>query len=191
MIIEKLSSLTIKVTISNHDMKNYRLDFDSLSENSINTKQLIRHILREISRHLGINLFNESLYIEAFSYNEKKYILYISVTDARINECTDCSNVSEKSIIETADSKKLILFSKDFVKYYSEYCTDSSLYHRNDVFRLIIETVPEKSESVADCAFSHGLHSFHGNICAAETTEYYDCIIENSAAEKLAGQISL
>lgn len=190
MIIEKLSSLTIKVTVAQKDMIAYGLDFDSLSENNSNTENLLRYILREISRHLGINLFNESLYIEAFSYTEHSCILYISVTESYINEQLIKNKTPEKTVLESLNSNDLILFSKDFMKYYEEYCFDSSLYYKNNIFRMIIETNSKKAESIADCALSHGLRRLHGNINAAETAEYFDCIIKNSAAEKLSGQMS-
>lgn len=191
MIIEKLSSMTIKVTISKYDMKKYDLDFGSLSENNSKTEKFLRYVLKEILFHLGINLFNESLYIEAFSCSRNNCIFYISVTDARLNEEQKTDSEPEKNIIESGNSTELILFSKDFIKYYSEYCIGSSLYHKNNIYRLIIETLPEKSESIADCASGYGLRRFQGNIRAAETYEYFDCIIKNSAAEKLSGKISL
>ena len=180
MIIEKLSSLTIKVSLSYGELKIYSLDFDSMTEHNENTKNLLKNILKEIYNHLGLNLFNETLYIEAFSGSGQKCILYISVS-------LD-SSVTEKTIVESGNCRDIILFSKDLVRYYNDYCKNSSLYHYNNIFRILIESEQAKSKSIADCADSHRLRSMYGNIIEAQTTEYFDCVIDNRAVEKLSGE---
>ena len=188
MIIEKLSSLTIKVSLSYEELKIYSLDFDSMTEHNENTKNLLKNILKEIYNHLGLNLFNETLYIKAFSGSGQKCILYISVSlDSDEYDYSD-SSVTEKTIVESGNCRDIILFSKDLVRYYNDYCKNSSLYHYNNIFRILIESEQAKSKSIADCADSHRLRSMYGNIIEAQTTEYFDCVIDNRAVEKLSGE---
>lgn len=192
MTIEKLSSLTVKVSLSSAELEAYSLDFDLINEYSKNTENLLKYILKEIYIHLGLNLFSENLYIEAFSCSDQKCVLYISVSGDP-DEKIICDNEAEKekTILETGNSTDMISFSKDIAEYYNDYFSNSSLYHSNNIFRLLIETEPEKSESIADCAASHRLRSMYGNIAEAQTKEYFSCVISEYAVEKLSGSILL
>jgi negative regulator of genetic competence, sporulation and motility len=192
LIIEKLSSLTIKVSITENELSEYALSFDSLNSSDSRTKEFIMYVLREIRSNLGINLCNENLYIEAFSCINKDCILYISAVDLSISD--DTENTHEEAgfiIFEATDPHKLIRFSEDIKRYFDEYCISSRLYHHNNVFRLFIELDCEKADSMIDTAFTHGLKYSSDNIIAAKTEEYFVCVIEENAVGKLSGQVLL
>ena len=101
------------------------------------------------------------------------------------------SSVTEKTVVESGNCKDIISFSKDLVRYYNDYCKNSRLYHYNNIFRILIESEQSKSKSIADCADSHRLRSMYGNIIEAQTVEYFECVIDNCAVEKLSGKILL
>lgn len=190
MIIEKLSSLTVKVSLSHNELTEFGLNFEKLDSNNTETKQLIKIIIEEIKRNLGLNLHNENLYIETFS-SRNGCILYISVT------CTDLgfkiSNTSKRTdylILETPDEKNLIRFSCDLFRYLEEYVVSSSLYYYNGTFRMILKINIIKKDSITDCAENHILNVMGGIEAKTATEEYFKCIFESEAAERLSGKKS-
>lgn len=191
MIIEKLSSLTVKVSLTVNELHAYDLSFECLENNSQNTRALIAYIIHEIRVNLGLNLYSEHLYIEAFSCVNNGCILYISAVDNSLSDKAEENGMTSGIVmLESGTEKNMIRFSVDFDRYFHEYGIDSRLYYSDNIFRLIIHVDPEKFDSVIDTAFTHGLKYCTDESVTAYTQEYFTCIFDESAIEKLSGKKS-
>lgn len=184
MIIEKLSSLTVKVSLNKNELTKYGLCFENLADKDSRTRNLIERIITEIKSSLGINLYNEHLYIEALSGTHQDCIFYISAIETELSDETE---KREKLILETSSEKDLIMFSSVFSKYFSEDYKSSSLYYRKKRFRIIIDASPDKYEDILDSASDCGLTDCHEKYDEACTKEYFICIFEQDAIPKLSG----
>ncbi len=189
MIIEKLSSLTVKVSITHEELSRYNTNFENLKNGNANTERLISYIIHEIKENLNINLYSEYIYIEAFSCINNSCVLYISAID----ENTDPEGINtvlpELLILETNNIKNMIRFSVEITKYLPTSHKNSSLYYCGSKFRMIMDINPENFESIMDTATTNDL-----KYCTEEkniplTEEYFRCIFENSAIGKLSGEL--
>lgn len=191
MIIEQLSSLTVKVSLTKTDLENHNVNFESLENSNKNTKEFVSSVIDEVRLNLGLDLYNEPLYIEAFSCINNGCILYISAIDNSLYEQPDQpeENISEFIILETRSAKMLIRFSIDFLKYFCESHIGSTLYYSDNIFRLIINIHSESYSGILDTAINHGFKYSTDKTLLAYTEEYYSCIFKCNAADKLSGKI--
>jgi len=190
MIIEKLSSLTVKITLNNYELDFFGLSFELLKNNDSSTKKLITYILDEIKKSLNINLFDEHLYIEAFSGKHKHCILYISIIYD--NDIIKNNNLGfcNGEIMVVSDSLRSLIS-------YSCILSENEIFPESDLFLLqnrylliiygIISSDPELPErTAANC----GLEYYTDEILNASVKEYGNCIISGDAAGILSGKIS-
>ncbi len=193
MTIEKLSSLTVKVSVTDNELSHFELSFEQLENHDKNTRDLIAYALHEIRNHLGLNLYNEHLYIEAFSCSTCGCILYISVIDSSIYEEPPSGSLfPEELMFETGSEKTIIRFSGDLDKYFTDTHNSSKLFYNNNIFRLIYSINKDFdydiAESIIDTAENYNIRYYTDRIAIAYTEEYYCCIIESDAVPKLAGK---
>lgn len=194
MTIEKLSSLTVKVSVTDNELRHFELSFEQLENHDRNTRELIAYALHEIRNNLGLNLYNEHLYIEAFSCSTSGCILYISVIDESIYEQPSIRNFfPEELMFETGCEKTIIRFSAELENYFTGTHSNSKLFYNNNIFRLIYSINDDLdydiAESILDTAENYNIRYITDKTAIAYTEEYYVCIIENDAVEKLAGKI--
>jgi len=189
MIIEKLSSLTVKITLNDYELDFFGLNYELLKNNDSSTKKLITYILDEIKNNININLFNEHLYIEAFSGKHKHCILYISVI--YINDIIKMDNIrycSDKIIIVSECIRSLIKYS--CILSENHIFPESNLFLLQNRYLLIIYDIissdPELPErTAANC----GLEYYTDEILKASAEEYGNCIISGDAVGILSGKI--
>lgn len=190
MIIEKLSSLTVKVSLTQEDMANHNVCFEYIQKDNINTAKLISYIVHEIKENLGIDLYSENLYIEAFSCTNNNCILYISAID-KTDDISDPSVLPPDFIIlETNSAKNIIRFSVELMKYFYEYHKSSSLYHNRNIFRMILDTTDDYNGSIIETAVANNLKYYTDDLTLAHTKEYFKCVLSNNAVKNLSGNKS-
>lgn len=195
MTIEKLSSLTVKVSVTDNELRHFELSFEQLENHDRNTRELIAYALHEIRNHLGLNLYNEHLYIEAFSCSSSGCILYISVIDESIYEQPMVNNLFQNELMfETGCEKTIIRFSADLDNYFIGTHNNSKLFYNNNIFRLIYKINSDFdydiAESIIDAAENYNIRYITDRTAIAYTEEYFFCIIESDAVPKLAGKLS-
>lgn len=187
MTIEKLSSLTVKVSLSKNELEKYSLCFDLLENNNKNTRELIAYLVYEIRQKTGVNLYNEHLYIEAFANANYGCILYISAVDTSINEDEE-DNFPDIILLEADNEKNIIKFSKNYMKYFFDKYNKSMLYIKDGIYRIILHINAQKFENIIDSALSNNLKYTAEAKSIAYTCEYFNCIFDSKAIEKLSGQ---
>lgn len=190
MTIEKLSSLTLKITLNDYELNYFGLNFELLQNNDSCTKKLITYILDEIKNSLDISLFNEHLYIEAFSASQKKCILYISV----INENCFIKKQSDKNypegIMVISECFRPLIFYSCILSEYS-ICTQSSLFLLQNRYILILYDLKTADYELPErTAENCGLKYYTDDILKASAEEYGNCIISGDAVGILSGKIS-
>ncbi|MBP1566203.1 MAG: adaptor protein MecA [Oscillospiraceae bacterium] len=188
MIIEKLSSLTVKVSLSQEDMASHNISFEHIQKDDINTTKLITYIVHEIKENLGLNLYSEHLYIEAFSCTNNNCILYISAIDNEINESANCTHGF--IILESTSAKSIITFCTELINIFNEYNENSSLYHYKNTFRMILDINPDKFESIEETAIVNSIKYYTDKMTMIYTKEYFNLIFKKDAVNKLSGNLS-
>ncbi|MDO5558670.1 MAG: adaptor protein MecA [Oscillospiraceae bacterium] len=211
MIIEQLSSLTVKVSLTASELYEHNVDFDSLENDDKNTRSLVSDVINQINIKLGLNFFNEHLYIEAFSGRESGCILYISVVnnslydedelvdfmdsdfsqDFELSDNSDNKDVSVNVIMfETTVPRSLILLAVFLDKFYHSYTSQSSLYFCDNIYRLLVTTQSTYSNEILNSGFQSGINCISSDLQSCRTIEYCQCIFDENAIEKLTGKMS-
>ncbi|NLK71277.1 MAG: adaptor protein MecA [Clostridiales bacterium] len=186
MIIERISKSTVKVILSFNDMCDYQMDFSRLESNSLETKNMIISLLKKIQQKVDIDFSSDNLFIEAFSSNDGGCLMYISVIE-------DSDNVHEKAnkpnlialTTEFDDFNTMIILCRQLLNNDIEIIR-SQLYYKDDMFRLIIETSFESEKKIYNFLLEYGKIIGKGDFPYSITKEYYQCVENDKAIEKLA-----
>ncbi len=185
MIIKKLSSTAVKISISRNEMKEYGVDFEDFNENNGETVIMINDILKKIKYNTGLNLISSKLFVEAFSTGSgSDCIIYISTVDEDDEETYEpCLYY----LFDFENIKNCTGFLNHLSDEYAKAFISCSLYYLKPVFRLAVKITAEYEEYITACASEFGTISGYGETAYACTDEHYDCIIRENAVEKLSG----
>lgn len=183
MIIERLSNTAVKISIDDIEMMRYGVDFETLSENSHETRYMITELLKNINYNTGVNLLSSKLFIEAFSIKENNScILYISV----INDSDD--EIFEPYIYYVFDFENIencIGFINHISDEAKESIKHSSLYLAENIFRLSAEIFCDYEDCILSSVMEFGDISGYGELYMLHIDEQYKCIIKDEAISQL------
>lgn len=183
MIIEKLSSTAVKISIDNMEMLDYGVSFETLSEDSIETKAMITALLKDINYNTGIDLMTSKLFIEAFSIDEtRSCIIYISAINDNDN---DISEPYLYYVFNFENIENCTAFINHMSDETRKAILKSSLYLCGDILLMSMEFLSEYEENIIFSAMEFGGISGCGELYCVYADEHYECILKCNAAENL------
>ncbi len=178
MTIEKLSNSAVKITIDGKEMLKYGISFDTIDEDSIQTRYMITEILKNIKDDTGMNLMDSELFVEAFLSDSDKYcIIYISIID---DNYYDNFEPYIFYMIGFDDIKNFIIFAES-IKNYADGVIESSLYEAVESFMLTLKIISDYEENILTFATELGDVSGYGEICKVYAEEHFKCLLRKNA----------
>lgn len=185
MLIEQLSDISIKYTLSEKELLEFGVNFDSISCYDNNTRLMVSDLmlLAETKTDISIQFGNSEVYVEAFSCNNGNCIIYISIIKQEVHH-----KGIEKSnffICKTDNLNYLIKLSKQLLKFSQYDITSSSLYFKDDTFFLLLEFNKKSFEKILYtitefCEYSTKRPNNQ------QLKEHYQCLVTNDALTRLS-----
>lgn len=182
MTISLISNTTVKVAMSNDDMKKYNIEFAQINRNNYTSRQFLIKLLDEICDSSDIDLTHEKLYIEAFK-REEGCLLYISIGGEKFKPKERLFN---EMIYEFDDLSSIIMACTRIWTMYSHLIKNSELYCSDENYRLIVKSFSKADRKLSNALNEYGVLSGTGEIIAEATREHYSPVIQKSAVETLA-----
>lgn len=183
MIIEKLSGTAVKIRIDNAELMDYGVSFETLSENSIETRTMITAILKNINYNTGIDFMSSKLFIEAFSINEtNSCIIYISAINENDN---DISEPYLYYVFYFENIENCIAFINHMSGETRKAILKSSLYICGKTLFMSMEFLSGYEENIIFSASEFGGISGCGELYDVHLSEHCECILKGNAAENL------
>lgn len=183
MKYDALSRNTVKITLSEEDMKEYSLCAESIVRRSPETKAELTRLLKTMK------LFGESsperLFLEAFPKNGGGCVLYVSnledETDADFSFFSEKGNIPLMCSIKRLDA--LIRLCKGLKVFFPE--AGASVYRNGSFYVTVVEAPPKKAGRMLHFLSEYGeATADKSEICAIG--EYAVLICSENTAEKFS-----
>lgn len=142
MKIELLDDKTVKVLLSDIDMKSLELSYEEMDYKNPQTKRVLLKLIDEIKKEVKINLNAGKLFIEAFPYADGGCILYVNVLEIQ----RDNSQKKPRQGFDTPlifmfeDIDSLAKLSGRLIARYSHIILKSTLYLWERKYYLMLYT---------------------------------------------------
>lgn len=186
MLIEQLSDICVKFTLTHLELKEYNLEFNSIGRYDTNTRNMISNLigLAENKQDINIKFGLSEVYVEAFSCQNGNCIIYISLIENNNSYNNKGIEKGNFFLCKTDNLNYLIRMSSQLVKFSSSDISSSSLYLQNENFILLIECSKKAFEKilftvVEFCEYSTKRPTFE------QINEYCQCLAQENALQRL------
>ncbi len=182
MKIEKINDNKIKITLSNSELEERNLDFQSLRYNTPEAQTLFLDMMKQAEYEHGFKTANCQLFIEAASVNNGQFI--VTVTKLQEKTLPPVPQKRKNSLPELKVKKKQTVVNQKIVYKFDNFeqiCElvktksvpldiPSTLYEYNNTFFLVLIPSPkthllilEFGEQVKDSKIAESFLYEHGN----------------------------
>ena len=202
MIIKKINNNKIKITFYSTELMDNNISVHSFLSNSIKSKNFIFILLNLVNEEFGTKFNKDSVIIDTISFNNKKFILFItntinlnenfiSVSDNEfISNNLDKSNLNIKNpvIYYFKNLNDVIDFSSYIANVFSEINIISSLYKYDNYLYLLINinNLNAKNIDKLVIVLSEFNNNFTiSNLCFSKFKEFSELLIKDNAIEEL------
>lgn len=187
MQIDIIGSDTVKVTLNKAEMLCYNIRFENIDCKSPEMKAFILDIIGIIKVRKNLDLDAKRLYIEAFPKKDGGCMIYISpIEEQEKNQIIKTKSAYTSVIAEFNDFELAVKLSKKLAKSFNHIIHSSSLYEKNNCYRIIIEVFSKLEARICSVACEYGA-SFEKSLLAfAETREHYNCLISSNAIDVIS-----
>ena len=138
MVIQIISSNTIKITLDGHDMDCYNVSFEKLDRANPETKHLLLDLIQYIQDEKKIDLSSERLFVEAFPKDDGGCLLYISVLSNSMKSTPDKNSLYNSIICKMTSPQELIEISHQIYNNFNHILHNSELYFSDNTYILRI-----------------------------------------------------
>jgi negative regulator of genetic competence, sporulation and motility len=150
LLIEQLSDICVKFTLTQNELKTYNLEFNDIGRYDLNTRAMISNLidLAENSQDISINFGSNEVYVEAFMCSNENCIIYISlIVSDRLYKYNPPKEFNF-FMCKSQNLKHLVRMSAQLMKFSIHGITSSSLYLQSETFILLIDCTSETFESI-------------------------------------------
>ena len=185
MVIELISSNTIKVVLDEDDMLSYDVSFDKLDRSSPETKRLLIDLIESIKEEKSIDLSSEKLFVEAFPDEEGGCLLYLSMLSSNIKVTPENGSLYNSIICRIDSPDVLLKVCSRLYNLFNHILHNSELYYQDGTYQLILHIFKK-----ADKKLKIFLSEFceivgTGEIDSSSVREHYTCVFPINAIEEL------
>jgi len=185
LLIEQLSDISVKFTLSHAELEEYDLDFNSIGKYDTNTRNMISHLilLAESKDNINIMFGSSEVYVEAFSCNNGNCIIYISLIQQDVShKSLDRSNFF---LCTTDNLNHLIRLSLQLIKFSLPDISSSALYMEGDDLFLLIQCNKKSFEKILYSVTEFCDYSTK-RPTNDQLTEHWLCLAESNALQRLS-----
>ncbi len=177
MIIEKLSSFSIKISLYEKDISEYNIDYSGW--NSDNATEFLLLISNEIQEKTGTDITKEKIYVEIFSRINKCLIFISFSPDTK-------KSTSKRDVICTFnDYEQLKTFCTKINSRIPQAVKRSSLYASSDALRLKIETNDLYVNHLKKLS-SKGMVLECNEFSDSVISEYFTSVLQSDAVKRIS-----
>lgn len=185
MIIEIISSSTIKIVLDQDDMAIYNIDFDKLDRSNPETKRLLIDLIDIIKFEKDVDLAEKKLFVEAFPKDDGGCLLYLSMLEQNINYSNNKGSLYNTIICKITSPSVLLKLSSKLFTLFNHILHNSELYYYDGIYILILHTFKRADKKVKTLLTEFCDITGSGETDASTIREYYNCIYPLNAIEEL------
>ena len=185
MVIEVISSNTIKVILDENDMSSYDVSFEKLDRSSPETKRLLIDLIERIREEKSIDLSSERLFVEAFPKEDGGCLLYLSMLNSNVKVIPEKSNLYNTVICRTDSPKDLMTIASKLYHLYSHILHNSELYYLEGVYILILHTFKRADKKLRSFLSEFCELTGSGDVDSSAIREHFSCVFPINAIEEI------
>lgn len=185
MVIQIISSNTIKITLDEYDMSTYDISFEKLDRSSPETKRLLIDLIQNIHEEKSIDLSSERLFVEAFPKDDGGCLLYLSILNNNIKATPEKNSLYNSIICKIQSPDDLIIISNQLYNLFNHILHNSELYYMNSTYIIILHTFKKADKNLKVFLNEYCEIIGNGDIDSSSIREYYNCIFPINAIEEI------
>lgn len=190
MVIQIISSNTIKITLDGHDMDCYNVSFEKLDRANPETKHLLLDLIQYIQDEKKIDLSSERLFVEAFPKDDGGCLLYISVLSNSMKSTPDKNSLYNSIICKMTSPQELIEISHQIYNNFNHILHNSELYFSDNTYILILHTFKKADKKMKIIINEYCEVISSNDLNTSLIKEYYDCLFPLNAIEEIIKKVS-
>lgn len=185
MVIEVISSNTIKVILSQDDMSLYDVSFEKLDRSNPETKRLLLDLIDDIKEQKNVDLSSERLFVEAFPKDDGGCLLYLSMLNSNVHISADRPTVYNTLICTMSSPQSLMQVCSRIYEYYNHIVHNSELYYDNGTYQLILQIYRKTDRKLRTMLNEFCEISGSTDLEASVIREHYTCLFAIDAVEEI------
>lgn len=128
MDLKFLNNNSVKLTLSNKDMKKYNISYDILKKNKKITKNIVLNILKNAKEFISNNIEKNKIILEDFKTKNNSNVFYINIS----KKIYDKNKLTEKNKIKSTIPVIAVFKKKNNMK---NFCKNISQIYYNKKFK--------------------------------------------------------
>ncbi len=185
MLIEIISSNTIKVVLDEYDMAIYDISFDQLDRSSPETKRLLIDLIENINEEKNIDLSDERIFVEAFPKDDGGCLLYLSMLGTNIKVTPEKTSLYSSIICTVTDYAALQAICCNIFTMYSHITHNSELYFNDGSYYIILHTFKRADKKMRTFLSEYCEITGTGETDCSYIREYSQCLFPLNAIEEV------
>ncbi len=186
MVIEIISSNTIKIILNENDMSLYDISFDKLDRSNPETKRLLIDLIDNIKDEKNIDLSSERLFVEAFPKDDGGCLLYLSILNSNVKVTPEKSSLYNTLICKIESPEVLLAVTTKIYEMFNHILHNSELYYSDGTYQLILQIFKKADKKLKTILGEFCQISGNGEIEASAIREHYTCIFPINAIEEIS-----
>ena len=186
MVIEIISSNTIKIILNENDMSLYDISFDKLDRSNPETKRLLIDLIDNIKDEKNIDLSSERLFVEAFPKDDGGCLLYLSILNSNVKVTPEKSSLYNTLICKIDSPEVLLSVTSKIYEMFNHILHNSELYYSDGTYQLILQIFKKAYKKLKTILGEFCQISGNGEIEASAIREHYTCIFPINAIEEIS-----
>lgn len=184
MLIQQLSDFSVKFTLSQVELNEYGLTFESIDSQNANTRVMVSHLilLAESQSNITVDFKHSQVYVEAFACSNGNYILYVSL----IKRDTPNGGLTRSNFLLCTSTALdiLVRLSKQLAKFALSDITSSTLFTQGSEYYLLLDFHKKAFEKILYPVAEFCEYSTQRPTTA--TIEQWHCLAEYDAVYRLS-----
>lgn len=180
--IIRISNNTIKIVLTQSDLKMLEIDFSKCDRNSPEAKKLV-DVLLSILKRSGLYDLGSKIYVEIFEEFTGGCVVYITKGEKKKRK--DSYSMFEV-LFQTNSINELIELSSNLKSGIGVIINSSFLYYSDSTYRLLISFPKSYLKQAAKVIKKIKCYTSNDKLVIEQTKEHYDLLINSNALNKIS-----
>lgn len=180
--IIRISNNTIKIVLTQSDLKMLEIDFSKCDRNSPEAKKLV-DVLLSILKGSGLYDLGSKIYVEIFEEFTGGCVVYITKSEKKKRK--DSYSMFEV-LFQTNSINELIELSSNLKSGIGVIINSSFLYYSDSTYRLLISFPKSYLKQAAKVIKKIKCYTSNDKLVIEQTKEHYDLLINSNALNKIS-----
>lgn len=185
MRIVRISDKTLKIVLTQPDLKMLDIDFTKCDRNSPEAKKLVNMLISILKRSGFYDLGNK-IYVEIFEEFTGGCVVYITKKENQKKRSINNSYPVFEIMFQTDSISELIQLSSNLKNGIGIIVKSSFLYFSDNVYRLLISLPKTHLKQAAKTIKTIRCYTSNDELVIQQTKEHYDLLINSNALNKIS-----